>query len=93
MTTDVTSDIILTEEDGAGLFSPKEIKIMISENLNPKKALGYDRITARILQELLQKELVMLNKRVLTIISYEAYWNFSCDPLSVCTRGKYGLVL
>ena len=37
MTTDVSSDIILTEEDGADLFSPKGIKNMISKKLNPKK--------------------------------------------------------
>ena len=36
MTTNVTPDIILTEEDGANLFSPKEIKNMISKELNPK---------------------------------------------------------
>jgi len=36
MTTNVTPDIILAEEDGANLFSPKEIKNMISKELNPK---------------------------------------------------------
>jgi len=57
---DVIPDIQLIEDKDADLFSPKEIKNMISKKLNPKKAPGHDQITARILQELPRKGPVML---------------------------------
>jgi len=60
MTSDENPDNILTEEDGADLFSPKEIKNMISEKLNPKRILGHDQVTACIFQALPNKGLVTL---------------------------------
>ena len=60
LATDVRPDIHLAEAEEVELFSPREIKNMISKKLNPKKAPGHDQITARILQELPRKGLVML---------------------------------
>lgn len=60
LASDVLPDIKLTKEKEVDWFTPKEIKNMISKKLNPKKAPGHDHISARILQELPRKGLVML---------------------------------
>lgn len=58
--TDIIPDPQPINEQDIKLFSPREIKATIKKKLNPKKAPGHDGISARLLQELPRKGLVML---------------------------------
>jgi hypothetical protein len=49
-------------------LTPKEIRNIIQEDLNPKKAPGYDLITGRILKEMPRKDIVHLTKICSAII-------------------------
>ncbi len=71
-TNDITSDVnpIIEERNGPVIkpFSPKEIKKAIDKELNPKKAPGHDLISARMLQELPRKGVVMLTQLFNTVL-------------------------
>lgn len=58
--TDIKPDLQCIEGPHIKMITPGEIRAVIKKKLNPKKAPGHDLITARMLQELPQKGIVMI---------------------------------